>query len=249
MVLKGKTVFISDLHLGLFSRAEEEKREEVIVNFLYSLDRGVDALYILGDLFDYWFEYRRVIQKGYFRLFTALKHLTDKGVKVYYIIGNHDFFHRDFFESYLGVKVEPDIIATEIDGKKFFLGHGDGLIKNDYGYKVLKKIFRNRFIQWLYSLIHPDLGIMIASGTSKQSREYTTGKDYGETDALFETARTKIDSGYDYVLFGHSHVKTVREYKHGKYINLGTWLAELTYGVFENNKFEILNWEDNGEKQ
>ena len=244
--MNGKTIFISDLHLGLLEKDKEEKREEVLVDFLYSLESGVDALYILGDLFDYWFEYRRVIQKGYFRTFTALKHLTEKGVKIYYIIGNHDFLHRDFFHSYLGVEIIENAIDTKIYGKRFFLGHGDGLIKNDLGYKILKMIFRNRFIQWLFSLIHPDLGIAIAGSTSKHSREYTSVKDYGETDALFETAKTKIDEGFDYVIFGHSHIRLERTYKNGFYFNLGTWLQQPCYGVFEKDKFEILNWDGNG---
>lgn len=244
--MNGKTVFISDIHLGVYARDIEEKRENEFVAFLKSLEQGVDSLYILGDLFDYWFEYRRVIQKGYFKTFAMLKHLTESGVKIHYLVGNHDFFHSNFFTEYIGVNLIPDHIDIQIDDKKFFLGHGDGLMKKDYGYKVLKKILRNKFIQWGYSLIHPDFGVWLASSTSKQSRGYTTAKDYGETDALYATAKLKIDAGFDYVVFGHSHVRTKKEYKGGYYINLGTWLSQPCYGVFENNNFDIVDWKTNG---
>jgi UDP-2,3-diacylglucosamine hydrolase len=119
------------------------------------------------------------------------------------------------------------------------LGHGDGLVKNDYGYLILKRIFRNKFSQKLFSLIHPDLGISIASSTSKKSRDYTAGKSYGEIDGVFDAAKRKLDEGYDYVVFGHTHKLSFEKYNGGFYINLGTWLAKPVYGVFSNGNFEI----------
>jgi len=119
---------------------------------------------------------------------------------------------------------------------------GDGLVKKDTGYKILKKILRNRLFQFLFYLIHPDLGISVAKNTSKTSREYTEYKDYGETDGLFETAKIKIDMGYDFVLFGHSHIRDNKTYKGGQYLNLGTWLNKPCYAKYENNKLELINW-------
>ncbi|MBU2492577.1 MAG: UDP-2,3-diacylglucosamine diphosphatase [Bacteroidetes bacterium] len=238
--------FVSDLHFGLLSNEKENSREELFIEFLNYVKENGNQLFILGDLFDYWFEYRRVIQKGFFRTFTALKSITDSGISVHYLIGNHDFMHRDFFEKEIGVKLYKDELDINIEGKKFFLGHGDGLIKNDTGYNILKKILRNKFLQRLFSLIHPDLGIYIASSSSRKSRDYTSKKNYGEEDGLFEAARCKIKDGYDYVLFGHSHVRAFENYNNGFYINLGTWLDSPCYGIYKNHKFEIIDWKKNG---
>jgi len=240
--LRKNYYFVSDLHFGLLSHQEERERELSFVKFLNSIKEDAAELFILGDLFDYWFEYKRVIQKGYHRTFTALEDLTIAGVKVHYIIGNHDFMHRDFFEKYLDINLHQGDIETEIDNKKFFLAHGDGLVKNDYGYLILKKIFRNKFIQNIYSLIHPNLGIKIASGTSKTSRGYTGKKDYGKEDGMFEFAKTKIEDGYDFVILGHSHNREFKNYKNGYYINLGTWLDEPLYGLFSDGEFKVIDW-------
>lgn len=196
--LKENYYFISDLHFGLLSHSEEVERELKFVEFLNSIHGSAKELYILGDLFDYWFEYKKVIQKGYFRTFTALNDLVRSGTKVHYLIGNHDFMHRDFFEKEVGVRLYQKDIEVELDSTKFYLAHGDGLVKNDYGYLLLKKIFRSKLAQNLYSLIHPNLGIKIAQSTSKTSRDYTGNKDYGEEDGLFNFAKTKIDSGFDF---------------------------------------------------
>ena len=237
-------IFVSDLHFGLLSSEEEIIREKKFVNFLKFTKNKCDQIFILGDLFDYWFEYKRVIQKGYFRTFSALAELAESGIKIHYLIGNHDFMHRDFFEKEIGVKIYENELKTEIEGKNFFLAHGDGLVKNDTGYRILKKILRNKKIQKLYSLFHPDFGIWLASKSSKTSRDYTTQKSYGEIDGLFETAKKIIENGYNYVLFGHSHQRRFEDYKSGKYINLGTWLEKPCYGIFKNNTFEIIDWND-----
>ncbi len=237
-----KYFFVSDLHLGLQDKEKEDRKEKLFVEFLRFAKSEADELFILGDLFDYWFEYRRVIQKGFYRTLAGLKDLTEAGVTVHYLIGNHDFLHRDFFETDIGVRVYNNSVIKELNGKKFFLAHGDGMVKNDIGYKILKKILRNKFLQRIYSYIHPDVGISIASSTSKKSRDYTAEKNYGEIDGLFEAAKNKINDGMDYVIFGHSHVRSFENYKHGYYINLGSWLSEPGYGIFSENSFEIIDW-------
>ena len=234
-------LFISDIHLGLQDKETEEKKEKLLVKFLRFAESNCDELFIVGDLFDYWFEYRRVYQKGYYRTLAALKDITERGIKLHYFIGNHDFLHRDFFSKEIGALMYHDPIEVTLNNKNFYIGHGDGMVENDNGYRLLKMILRNKFTQWLYSLVHPDLGIALASGTSKTSRGYTAKKDYGEVDGLFEAARIKIDDGFDFVLFGHLHKRIFQEYKNGKYINLGSWLDEPCYGIFSGNKFEIIN--------
>lgn len=234
--------FVSDLHFGLLDREDENIRERKFVEFLQFCKGRTDKLFILGDLFDYWFEYKRVVQKGYFRTFTALQDLVESGVEVHYFIGNHDFMHRDYFEKEIGVHVYEDAINLDLDGKKFFIGHGDGLVENDLGYKILKKVLRNKSIQKLYSLFHPNFGIWLASLSSKKSRDYTTEKSYGENDGLFNTAKKKIDKGMDYVLFGHSHTRINEKYKNGQYVNLGTWLSRPCYAQYKDDKLEIIDW-------
>ncbi len=235
-------LFISDIHLGLQSDELEKKKERLLVNFLnYARDIGKE-LFIVGDLYDYWFEYKKVYQKGFFRTLTALQDLTENGVKVHYLIGNHDFMHRNFFKDEIGAVMYEDPIERVLNGKKFFIGHGDGMVKNDLGYNILKKVLRNKGLQKIYSWIHPDLGISIASNTSKSSRDYTSKKDYGEEDGLFEAAKVKIDEGYDFVLFGHLHRRCNLKYKNGVYINLGSWLDAPCYGIFKDDKFEIVDW-------
>jgi len=233
--------FISDVHLGLQDKPAEDKKERLLVQFLGFARENCDELFIVGDLFDYWFEYKKVYQKGFYRTLTALKDLSDKGIKIHYFIGNHDFLHRDFFINDIGAKMYGDALSAELNNTKIFIAHGDGLVKNDYGYKILKWILRNNFFQWMYSLIHPDLGISLASHTSKTSRDYTDKKDYGKVDGLFDKAKEKIDEGYDYVIFGHLHKRIEQQYKKGLYINLGSWLDMPCYGIFKDHKFEIVN--------
>ncbi len=235
-------LFISDIHLGLQSKDLENRKERLLVKFLNFAQTNCSELFIVGDLFDYWFEYKRVYQKGFFRTLTALQDLTDHGVKVHYLIGNHDFMHQNFFKDEIGALMYENPISITLNNKKFFIGHGDGMVKNDLGYKILKVILRNKLIQKFYLWIHPDIGVSIASSTSKSSRDYTSQKDYGEEDGLFEAAKMKIDDGYDYVLLGHLHRRCFLNYKNGVYINLGSWLDAPCYGKFENNKFEIVDW-------
>lgn len=239
----GKTYFfISDIHLGLLHPDIEKIKEQQLVKFLHFAATSCDELYIIGDLFDYWFEYKRVVQKGFIRTLASLAEFADSGKQIHYIIGNHDFLHRDFFEKEIGAKVYEDPIDTILNGKRFYMGHGDGLIKNDVGYNILKKVFRNKTLQRVYSIIHPDIGIKIASQTSKTSREYTSKKNYGTIDGLKEAAKEKIGFGYDYVIFGHSHEKTLEKFNNGFYVNLGSWLEKPCYGKFIES-FEIIDWE------
>ena len=234
--------FISDQHLGLQTKEIEDKKERLLVKFLKFAEENCDELFILGDLFDYWFEYKRVYQKGYFRTLTALQDVAEKGIQIHYFIGNHDFLHQDFFSTEFGIIMHENPISVTLNGKKFYIGHGDGLVKNDVGYKILKTVLRNKFVQKLYSLLHPDLGIAIASKTSRTSREYTKNKDYGEIDGIQIAAKQKIDEGYDYVIFGHTHQRSIENYNGGTYINLGSWIDAPCYGKFDSEKYEVIDW-------
>lgn len=239
--MKESYLFISDIHLGLQSKEIERNKERLLVKFLEYAKVEAKELFIVGDLFDYWFEYKRVYQKGFFRTLTALQDITEAGIKLHYFIGNHDFMHYNFFKEEIGAIVYDNPVERVLNNKKFFIGHGDGLVKNDTGYNILKKIMRNKTLQSLYSWIHPDIGIAIASNTSKSSRGYTAKKDYGGLDGLFEAAQNKIDAGFDYVIFGHLHQRQFEKYKNGTYINLGSWLDAPCYGIFDDNNFKIID--------
>ncbi|RKY98025.1 MAG: UDP-2,3-diacylglucosamine diphosphatase [Ignavibacteriae bacterium] len=235
-------LFISDQHLGLQTKEIEDKKERLLVKFLEFAEDNCDELFLVGDLFDYWFEYKRVYQKGFYRTLTALKDVAEKGIKIHYFIGNHDFLHRDFFTKEFGAVMYEGSLDVLLNGKRFYIAHGDGLVKNDIGYKILKVVLRNKFIQKMYSLLHPDIGIAIASKTSKTSREYTKKKDYGEIDGMLDVAKIKIDEGFDYVIFGHSHEKAFTKYNDGVYINLGSWIDNPCYGKFDSHGFEVIDW-------
>jgi UDP-2,3-diacylglucosamine hydrolase len=238
--------FISDIHLGYGTKENDNIRETNLLKFLDHIKKDAGILFILGDLFDFWFEYRNVIPKGYFKTFAKLKELIENKIEIHYLIGNHDCLIRDYFEKEIGIKVYYDEIVKEINSKKFYLHHGDGLSKRDLGYKILKAILRSRIDQWLFSLIHPDFGIWLGKYSSKKSREYTSKKDYGPTDGLYDYARKKIDEGYDYVIMGHIHEMIFEKINNGYYVNLGDWIENYSYAVFDGKniqlkKFDITN--------
>ena len=237
-----KIFFFPDVHLGLQDKEREKEKEQRLLSFLTHVQENAEELFIVGDLFDYWFEYNHVIPRGYHHVLSKLGSIVDSGIAVHYIAGNHDFWLRDFFPMDLGIPVYKEPIGIERYGKKFFLHHGDGLALNDTGYRILKRVLRNRFSIFLYSLLHPDWAAPIAYGSSRKSREYTGHKDYGETDGMLRFAEQKIGDGYDYVIMGHRHQPADRTMDGGRYINLGDWMNHHTYAVFDGNAVELKTW-------
>lgn len=241
--------FFSDVHLGLGSRESNIDREEALLRFLTMVrEERAEALYIVGDLFDYWFEYRTVIPRGFTRTLGAIAAVVDAGVQVEYLIGNHDFGHRDFFEKELGVRVHHDDIERTIAGRRCYLSHGDGKAFNDTGYLILKKVLRNRVSNALFRFLHPDIGIGAASYASRRSRDYTAQKNYdgekpGESDGLYAFAEKKImQEGFDLVVMGHSHRPRRVDLPGGTYINLGTWLNDRSYLILDEERMELLRF-------
>jgi UDP-2,3-diacylglucosamine hydrolase len=237
-----KSYFFSDAHLGIGTREEDREKERSLVRFLELVQSDGDQLFVVGDLFDYWFEYKSVVPKGYFRLFTKLAELSEAGVSLTYLAGNHDFWLRDYFNDEFGMKVERDPIERTIHGKRFYLNHGDGLLRNDTGYRILKRILRNRTNIFLFSLVHPDLAAAIARWSSRKSRQYTSKREF-EGDDMSRYAEEKIRQGYDFVIMGHNHVPCKRNLGSGVYVNLGDWVSERTYAVFDGTSLELKTWE------
>lgn len=231
--------FFSDVHLGLESDERERLKEKRLIEFLDKASGDACEFFIVGDLFDCWIEYRQVVPKGFYKLLTKLSEICEAGIRINYIAGNHDFWKGDYFSKEFGIEICHTHIERTIEGKRFFIHHGDGFAYNDTGYRILKKIMRNRISQKLYSLLHPDIGIWLAKGTSETSRSYTSEKDYSENDGLRDSAFRKVDEGYDYVIMGHRHLPCMVRHNKGYYINLGDWIEHSSYGKFRQGEFEL----------
>lgn len=193
---------------------------------------NAERLFIVGDLFDYWFDYRTAVPRDFVRTLGALASVVDSGIPVDYVIGNHDFGHRDFFTAELGIAVHTTDIERTLAGRRCYISHGDGKAFNDTGYLILKRILRARLSRFLFRMVHPDIGIGIASFASHRSRAHTSAKHYGgerpgESDGLYAFAERRIEAdGFDLVVMGHSHVAQRVEFATGTYINLGSWLGD-----------------------
>lgn len=234
--------FFSDVHLGLGTRAEEKAKEDRLLTFLNGVRRDAEQLFILGDLFDFWFEYRTVIPRGFHRTLAALQEYTDSGRPVHYLVGNHDCWMGDFFASEIGATVYEESFEVTLQGKRVLLHHGDGLAQKDLGYRLIRPVLRNRLNRRLYRWLHPDIGVPIARGSSRSSREYTSQKDYGESSGMEEFARAKIAGGVDYVLMGHLHQPEQKAIGRGVYVNLGDWITHGSYAVLEGGALTLRTW-------
>lgn len=236
-----KIYFFSDAHLGIGTKEEDRSKERSIVRFLDRVALDGEQLFIVGDLFDYWFEYKTVVPKGYFRLFARLADLTENGIAVSYVAGNHDLWVKTYFRDELGIQVYHDPIERRFHGKRFYIHHGDGLLKNDRGYRLLKKVFRNRACIFLFSLLHPDFAARIARWSSHTSRKHTSNRSFEESD-MVEFAQSKIQEGYDVVVMGHHHQAMRRNLASGTYVNLGEWIEDQTYAVFDGTDIQLHKW-------
>lgn len=240
-----KTYFVSDLHLGADARHTSREREQIFVKWLHLIAPQAEAIYIVGDLFDFWFEYKKVVPKGYSRVLGALAELVDGGLPIYFFTGNHDMWIFNYFEQELAIPTYRQPILRQINHKIFFIGHGDGLGPGDHGYKFLKKVFANPFCQWLFERLHPNIGIGMAEFWSGKSRSATGLEEQflgPENEWLIQYANRKLDIQFaDYFVFGHRHLPIDFTLKNGRsrYINLGDWLRYYTYAVFDGNDIQL----------
>lgn len=246
-----KIYFASDFHLGIDARLSSPDREKQIVRWLHAIALDAQGLYLLGDVFDFWFEYRRAVPKGYVRLMGALAELRDSGLPIHFFIGNHDMWMFRYFTDELGIPIHRKPIRTELLGKAFFIGHGDGLGPYDRGYKTLKKIFANRTCQWLFERLHPNLGIGMANYWSARSRMLNPeeirwlGED---REWLVAYCRHKINQGIapDYFVFGHRHIPIDFQLGNGRsrYINLGDWMHHCSFAEFDGTDMHLRFFEN-----
>ena len=233
--------FLSDFHLGAPNAAESLLREKKIIRFLDEIKLQAATIFIVGDLFDFWFEYKKVVPKGYVRILGKIAELTDAGVDVHFFVGNHDMWMKDYFEKELNTKVYFEPQEFTFYNKKFLIGHGDGLGPGDKGYKFIKKIFRNRFSQFIFGALPPSIGIGMADYFSRKSRAKT-----GKTDEVFLGEEKEwlviycknvlLQKQYDYFIFGHRHLPLdISLTETSRYINLGDWIKYFSYAVFDGD--------------
>jgi UDP-2,3-diacylglucosamine hydrolase len=240
-----KIYFASDFHLGAPNEIDSKQRELRIIEWLEEIQHDAQEIFLVGDIFDFWFEYQHVAPKGYIRLLGKIAQLTDKGIPVHIHVGNHDMWMFGYLKKELGVSIHYQAEERDWNGIKFLIGHGDGLGPGDYGYKFLKKIFRNRFFQWCFARIHPNLGFSIATRMSLASRKANHKKDTqylgDENEWLVMYCKEVLQTNhYQYMIFGHRHLPIQKEISSGCfYFNLGDWITYSTYAVFNGEKLEL----------
>lgn len=239
-----KVYFASDFHLGIPSYEESRKREDKIVSWLNQIAIDAYEIYLVGDIFDFWFEYKQAIPKGYTRFLGKIAELTDSGIKIYFFTGNHDMWMFDYLEKEVGVKIYRDKITREYNGKKFLIAHGDGLGPGDKGYKILKKLLRNKFLQWCFARLHPNFGIGLANFFSRKSRKHTERDVFLGEDKewLITYCKKKLqEDNYHYFIFGHRHYPINFSINNGQaqYVNLGEWISDSNYAVFNGIELEL----------
>ncbi len=234
-----KIYFASDLHLGAPDRERSLERERLFVQWLGEISKDAEELFIVGDLFDFWFEYKKAVPRGFVRVLGKLAELTDSGLPIHLFTGNHDMWIFDYLPTETGVQLHRKPLKREWNGVKFFIGHGDGLGPGDHSYKFIKKVFENKFLQWAFARLHPNFGIGLADYFSRKSRAKTGSSDeefYGEENewlAIFCKEVLKKEH-FDYFIFGHRHLPL--ELKIGDnstYVNLGDWIKYFTFAEFD----------------
>ena len=250
MAASKKIYFLSDFHLGAPDAASSLLREKKIIRFLDEIKNLAAEIFIVGDLFDFWYEYKNVVPKGYVRILGKLAELTDSGIPIHFFVGNHDMWMKDYFQKELNIKVYFEAAEFLFSGKRFLIGHGDGLGPHDKGYKFIKKIFRNKFCQSLFGAMPPYMGLGIADYFSRKSRAKT-----GKTDEVFLGedkewlvlyAKEKLQKEkFDYFIFGHRHLPLdIKLNDQSRYINLGDWIKYFTYAEFDGEDVSLHYYSD-----
>lgn len=244
-----RAYFLSDLHLGAPYFPDSRKSEKRVVNFLDSIKDKADVVYLLGDILDYWYEYRTVVPRGFVRFFGKLAELTDSGVRVVWFIGNHDIWIFDYLPSELGVEVVDGALTEHIDGKTFYMTHGDGVGKLKPSFKLMRNLFRNKFAQKLYSGIHPRWTIPFAYSWSRHSRK-TGGSGYNPTTMVDLLRHFSVDylrehPEINYFVYGHLHVvEDLKLNDSSRMIILGDWISNFSYGIWDGKEFVIRRWNE-----
>lgn len=245
-----KIYFISDFHLGVPDHERSLEREKKIVRWLNQIRDNAAIIYLMGDVFDYWFEYKHAVPKGYVRLLGKLAELSDSGIEIHYFTGNHDMWVFDYLPTEIGLTLHREPIFREYNQQKFYLGHGDGLGPGDHGYKFIKKLFANRFAQWMFARFHPNFGISLMRYFSKKSRIATGDDDanfLGEDKEwlIIHSKEVLQKEHFDYFIFGHRHLPLdISLGKNSRYINLGEWINHFMFAEFDGTTVTLRKFEE-----
>jgi UDP-2,3-diacylglucosamine hydrolase len=241
-----RVFFASDFHLGAPDYTSSRQREEKIVRWLSHIQDDAAAIFLLGDIFDFWFEYEKVVPKGFIRFVGKIAALRERGIPIFFFTGNHDLWMKDYFTVELDIPVFSNPIEMQINHQRFLVGHGDGLGPGDEQYKMLKKIFTNKACQWLFKWLHPDIGITLAqkwSGSSRISNNLKNEDTFkGEEGEWLWQYCNSVEARmhFDYYVFGHRHLPLELPVgERSTYINLGEWVSQYHYGEFDGKTFEL----------
>ena len=248
MTTNKKIYFASDQHFGAPTVEASKIREQKFVNWLDFIKNDADVLFLLGDLFDFWFEYTQAVPKGFVRVLGKLAELSDQGIEIHFFVGNHDLWMHDYFEKELNIPVYHEPKEFMLNGKSFFIGHGDGLGPEDKGYKRMKKVFANPVSKWFFRWLHPDIGIKIAHYLSVKNKLISGEEDVRflgeENEWLVQYAKMKLtEKHYDYFVFGHRHLPLeIALSETSTYINTGDWIVHFTYCEFDGGQMVLKSY-------
>jgi UDP-2,3-diacylglucosamine hydrolase len=239
--------FASDFHLGAPTKEQSKERELAIVRWLDYAAIDATDIYLVGDVFDFWFEYAAVIPKGFSRFFGKLAELADRGIHLHFFHGNHDMWVKHYFTEEFGMKIYENPIGLTLYGKRIYLGHGDGLGPGDRGYKLIKSFLRSKVCQWAFARIHPNFGIGLArffSGKSREGSEHEHQFLGFEHEWLYQFAQgMQQKDRYDYYIFGHRHLPYALPIEQGTYFNLGEWLHYQTFMKIDSEIPQYYTWD------
>ncbi|GLB53502.1 UDP-2,3-diacylglucosamine hydrolase [Neptunitalea chrysea] len=240
-----KIYFASDNHLGAPNKKDSIVREHKFVQWLDEVKKDAAAIFLLGDLFDFWFEYKTVVPKGFVRVLGKLAEISDAGIPIHFFVGNHDLWMNNYFEEELNIPVYHTPQIFTFNNTSFFIGHGDGLGPGDKGYKRMKKVFTHPFSKWLYRWLHPDIGVRLAQYLSVKNKLISGDDDVvflgEENEWLVQYCKRKLETNhYDYFVFGHRHLPMEIQLKDtSKYVNLGDWISYYTYAVYDGTTLAL----------
>ncbi len=245
MKISKKIYFVSDQHFGAPTSDKSKPREQKFVAWLDEIKNDAEVIFLLGDLFDFWFEYKKAVPKGFVRVLGKLAEIRDSGIQIHFFVGNHDLWMNDYFEKELNIPTYHQPKEFTFNSKSFLIGHGDGLGPGDKGFKRMKKVFTNPFSKWLFRWLHPDIGIKLAQYLSVKNKLISGEEDVkylgDDNEWLVQYCKQKLkEKHYDYFVFGHRHLPLEIELSNkSTYINTGDWITYFTYAVFDGEKLAL----------
>lgn len=248
--LNKKIYFASDVHLGHPNIEQAKWRELLFVKWLDEVKDDALEIYLVGDIFDFWYEYKKVVPRGFVRTLGKIAEIVDSGIPVHFFTGNHDIWVTDYLPKELGVILHREPIERTLLGKTFYIAHGDGLGPGDYSYKLLKKVFTSKALQWMFSRLHPNFSLWLAHAWSNSSRNYkgVVAESFNgvEGELLYQHSKKVLETKYyNYLIFGHRHLMINMEIgESSKFVNLGDWITNFSYGVFDGNTFELVKFKE-----